>query len=151
LLPDRLLPARVDRGIILPAFLGPQDHAWLGILMEEIDRFRGRPWRELSERLRAPLPCAAPFAKSRAATAVLLRVWRTCEEAAVKPARAREALFTEAAGPAERPRSEVLSAAAERLGVSVADLDAAYWRTSPQNGLFVRLGRSPQSRVRPSA
>ena len=125
LLPDKLLPARIDRGIILPAFLGPQDHAWLGILMEEIDRYRGRPWRELSERLRAPLPCAAPLAKARAATAVLLRLWRTCEEAAARPARAREALFTEAAGPAERPRSEILSAAAARLGVSIADLDAA--------------------------
>ena len=33
------------------------------LLMEEIDRFRGRPRRELEERLRAPLPCAAPVKK----------------------------------------------------------------------------------------
>jgi uncharacterized protein len=131
LLPDSLIPAHVDRGIILPAFLGPQDRAWLGILMEEINRFRGRTWRELTERFRAPLPCAAPFWKSRAATAVLFRLWRAAEEAAVKPCKAREELFLAATAAPERPRNDVVAATAERLGITASDLDAALFADVP--------------------
>src|SRR5688572_23869985 len=109
LLPERRLPARIERGVVVPFFLTAQDHPWLGVLMEEIDRFRGRPRRELNERLRAPLPCAAPFAKSRAATSVLLQMWRAVENGAVAAAAARESVFVAAAGHPGHKREHVLA------------------------------------------
>jgi predicted nuclease of restriction endonuclease-like RecB superfamily len=139
LLPDKLIPARVERGRVLPAFLGPQDHPWLGVLMEEIDRFRGRPRRELDERLRAPLPCAAPFGNSRAATSVLLRLWRCSADAAVDPATAREILFTEGATSCE-PRPRVMAAAAEHLAIAPEALEAALFADLPGE----RIVRAPE-------
>jgi predicted nuclease of restriction endonuclease-like RecB superfamily len=131
LLPEKIIPARIERGSVIPTWLGTHDHAWLGILMEEIDRFRGRPRRELSERLRAPLPCAAPFGKRQAATAVLLRLWRAVEHAPVAPGEAREALFTEAGARPGQSRSIAVAAAAGRLGVTAAELEAALFADLP--------------------
>jgi hypothetical protein len=74
LLPEAVIPARVDRGRILPAFLDERDQPWLHVLIDEVDRFRGRPLRELQQRLREPLPCATPHFKSRAAVRLLLRL-----------------------------------------------------------------------------
>ena len=131
MLADKAIPARVERGQILPAFLGPQDHPWLGILMEEIDRFRGRPRRELEDRLRAPLPCAAPLRKCRAATAVLLRLWRSVADPPVDPPRAREALFTTATELGRRPPSRAIAAAAAQLGITTEALAAALFADLP--------------------
>jgi len=131
LLADNTIPARIERGRVLPAFLGPQDHPWLGILMEEIDRFRGRPRRELEERLRAPLPCAVPFRKARAATTVLLRLWRSVADPPVDPASAREALFTTASEIGRRPRSRATAAAAAQLGITAEALDLALFADLP--------------------
>jgi predicted nuclease of restriction endonuclease-like RecB superfamily len=99
--------------------------------MEEIDRFRGRPRRELVERLRAPLPCVAPFIKSRAAIVVLSRLWRAVEDAPVPPSAAREAAFVAAAellqarqattSAASGSRAAAMTRAAKMLGVSHHD------------------------------
>jgi hypothetical protein len=126
------LPARLERGRIVPAFLGAQDHPWLAVLIEEVGRFTGRPLRLLLDRLRAPLPCAAPYFKCKAATAVVLGLWRARERAAVDPRAARAALFTEAAAPpARRDRAAVVAAAATRLGVEAADLEGALFADLP--------------------
>ena len=140
MLADNKIPARVDRGRVWPDFLGPQDHPWLGILMEEIDRFRGRPRRELEERLRAPLPCAAPLRKCRAATANLLRLWRSVADPPVDPAAAREALFTAAAEPGRPSRAQATEAAAARLGITGEALEAALFADLPGE----RIVRAPE-------
>jgi predicted nuclease of restriction endonuclease-like RecB superfamily len=131
LLAERLIPARIDRGVVVPFFLTERDHPWLGILIEEIDRFRGRPRRELGEHLRAPLPCAAPFMKSRAAALVLLQLWKAVENAVVSPAEAREAVFLAAAARPGQARASVLAAVADGLDASVADVEAALFADLP--------------------
>ena len=73
MLAERLIPATIIAGRIVPGFLGPPDLPWLATLTQEVERFCGRPMRELEERLAAPLPCAAPPFKRRAATAWLAR------------------------------------------------------------------------------
>jgi predicted nuclease of restriction endonuclease-like RecB superfamily len=140
LLPDKLVPARIERGRVVPAFLGPQDHPWLGVLMDEIDRFRGRPRRELDERLRAPLPCAAPYGKCRAATSVLLRLWRSVADAPVAAAVARETLFTQAAERPGEARERALEAAAKHLGITTEALAAALFADLPGE----RIVRPPE-------
>jgi uncharacterized protein len=141
LLAEKLIPARIERGTVLPFFLTARDHPWLGILMEEIDRFRGRPRRELAERLRAPLPCAAPFLKSRAAAAVLLRLWKAVEDAPVDPVLARESVFQAAAARPGAARESVLADVAGLLAVSVADLEAALFADLPDE----RIVRAPDA------
>src|SRR4051794_24607061 len=76
LLPEHDLPLRVldDRGFI--DSLGPEDEPWLRVLLAELERFSGRRRRELAERLAEPLPCETPYFKRRAASRVLLRLWR---------------------------------------------------------------------------
>jgi predicted nuclease of restriction endonuclease-like RecB superfamily len=139
LLPERLLPARIERGVVVPFFLTAQDHPWLGVLMEEIDRFRGRPRRELNERLRAPLPCAAPFTKSRAATSVLLQMWRAVEDGAVAAAAARESVFVAAAGHPGQKREHVLAEVASSFSLSTSQLEAALFADLPDE----RIVRPP--------
>jgi predicted nuclease of restriction endonuclease-like RecB superfamily len=148
LLPEKVIPARIERGVVVPFFLTTQDHPWLAILIEEIDRFSGRPRRELWERLRAPLPCAVPFFKGRAATAVLLRLWRAVEEAAVAPPAAREAVFVAAAAaPAGATRAGIFAEAAAALGVGGdAGLEGALFADLPGE----RIVRAP-SVVPPAA
>jgi predicted nuclease of restriction endonuclease-like RecB superfamily len=131
LLPERLLPARIERGVVVPFFLTAQDHPWLGVLMEEIDRFRGRPRRELNERLRAPLPCAAPFTKSRAATSVLLQMWRSVEDGGVAATVARESVFLAAARRPGQKRQHVLAEVASSWSLSASQLEAALFADLP--------------------
>jgi predicted nuclease of restriction endonuclease-like RecB superfamily len=140
LLAEKLVPARVERGAVVPYFLTAQDHPWLGILMEEIDRFRGRPRRELIERLRAPLPCAAPFVKSRAAAAVLLQMWKAVENSAIAPTLARDSVFQAAAAQPLAVREDVLAGIASRLAVSVPDLEGALFADLPGE----RIVRPPE-------
>ena len=52
LLPDRLLSYSVAGTVVVPHFLGEHDHPWLRTLLEEHERFIGRPQRELDGRLR---------------------------------------------------------------------------------------------------
>jgi len=139
LLAEKLIPARVDRGVVVPFFLTAQDYPWLGILMEEIDRFRGRPRRELGERLRAPMPCATPFMKCRAAAMVLLQLWKAVEDAVVSPVVAREAVFAAAAVRPGETRECVLAEVASRLETSVHDLEVALFADLP-NEKIVRTG-----------
>jgi predicted nuclease of restriction endonuclease-like RecB superfamily len=97
LLPEGDLPLRVvDRAAFFD-FLGPQDEPWLRVLLAELARFEGRRRRELAERLAEPLPCETPYFKRRAATRVLLRLWRRERVAAVPPPEARARLFGAAA------------------------------------------------------
>jgi predicted nuclease of restriction endonuclease-like RecB superfamily len=116
LLPEGDLPLRLVDGGAYFDFLGPQDEPWLRVLLGELARFEGRRRRELAERLAEPLPCETPFFKRRAATRVLLRLWRRERVAAVSPVAARERLFLGAAA-SDAPRADVVAATAEGLGV----------------------------------
>jgi hypothetical protein len=139
LLPEAAIPFRVVRGHVLPGFLDARDLPWLRILIEEIDRFRALPVRDLLERLRQPLPCPTPYHKRRAALAVLLRLWKGEPEAAVPPEQARAALFC--AHAAQATRAEAVAAAAAALGVPAASLEGSLFADLPGE----RLVRAPQT------
>jgi predicted nuclease of restriction endonuclease-like RecB superfamily len=137
LLPEAVIPARVDRGRILPAFLDERDQPWLHVLIDEVDRFRGRPLRELQQRLREPLPCATPHFKSRAAVRLLLRLGSAEITSEVSPAAAREKLFVEAAVQTDTPRGSIVAAAASALGLAPAALERALFADLPGERVFV--------------
>lgn len=120
MLPESSLPFRIQHGHILPGFLDVQDLPWLRVLVDEIDRFRGTPVRDLLERLRQPLPCCCPPFKSRAAKAVLLRLWKGQPDAAIAPGSARQALFCAAVDHETAPAA--FAAAAKALGVTAETL-----------------------------
>jgi predicted nuclease of restriction endonuclease-like RecB superfamily len=116
LLPEADLPLRLVDGGAYFDFLGPQDEPWLRVLLAEVGRFEGRRRRELTERLAEPLPCETPYFKRRAATRVLLRLWRREKVAAVSPPVARARLFRAAAASAA-PRATLVAETAAALGV----------------------------------
>jgi predicted nuclease of restriction endonuclease-like RecB superfamily len=141
LLPDRLLSYSVAGTVVVPHFLGEHDHPWLRTLLEEHDRFIGRPQRELDGRLREPLPCVSPPRKLRLANQVLIRLRRGHRNATVvPPRRARALVFVEAArSPA--PALTVLSTVAATLGVTAGDLQDSLFADLPGERL---VGASAQ-------
>ena len=145
MLPEAVIPARCDRGRILPAFLDERDQPWLHVLIDEVDRFCGRPLRELQQRLREPLPCAAPHFKLRAAVQLLLHLGNSEIKCEISPADARETLFVEAAVQAGKPRTAILAAAAATLGLAPAALERALFADLPGERIF----SGPDSPVSP--
>ncbi len=121
MLPDDLLSCSVAGARVVPQFLGEHDHPWLGVLLEEYERFIGKPQRELEARLREPLPCESPPKKLRLAIQVLGRLRPSQRKTAVPPRRARALVFGEAAR-THAPRETVLSTVAVSLGVTPEDL-----------------------------
>src|SRR5207247_1996058 len=91
------------------------------VLLEEHQRFIGRPQRELEARLRDPLPCESPPQKLRLAIQVLGRLRPRERKSAVPPRRARAHVFGEAARTSALPQA-VWAAVAASLGVSREDL-----------------------------
>ncbi len=145
MLPESAIPFRLVGGHVLPSFLDARDLPWLRVLVEEIDRFRARPVRELLERLRQPLPCATPPFKRRAATSVLLRLWRGEPDAKVPPEEARALLFCTAAAQEEVSRSVAFATAAQALGVTPADLERALYADLPGEKLVCAPASIPST------
>jgi len=137
LLPEATIPFRVVRGRVVPSFLAADDVPWLRVLIEEVDRFRDRPSRELLERLSQPLPCATPRVKRRVAVAILLRMWKSEAAAPVSPERAREVLFCARA--AHATRALAIAQAVASLAVDAAALELALFADLPGE----RLVRPP--------
>jgi predicted nuclease of restriction endonuclease-like RecB superfamily len=109
-------------GPVVPQFLDERDHPWLRCLIEEYERFIGRPQRELDARLRQPLPCESPPEKLKLAIEALSRARCGRRTAAiVPPKRARALVFAEAARTSAAPDA-VLSTVAESLGVTMVAL-----------------------------
>jgi hypothetical protein len=131
LLPESAIPFRIDGGRVLPGFLDARDVPWLRVLVEEIDRFRAMPMRDLLERLRQPLPCATPHFKRRAAVAVLLRLWKSELDAKVPPEKAREVVFCARAAQPEATRSAALQVASSTLGVDLASIERSLFADLP--------------------
>ncbi len=121
MLPDDLLSCSVAGVLVVPHFLGEHDHPWLRVLLEEHERFVGKPQRELEARLREPLPCESPPEKVRLAVQVLGRLRSIHRKTAVPPRRARALVFGEAARTLA-PSHTVLSTIAASLGVTPEDL-----------------------------
>ena len=138
LLPEGAIPFRIERGRVLPGFLDARDIPWLRILVEEVDRFRSLPVRDLLERLRQPLPCSIPPFKRRAAVAVLLRLWKGEPNAAIPPEKAREVLFSARA--MHGTRASALECAAAALGVEAAVIERSLFADLPGE----RLVRAPE-------
>lgn len=93
---------------VVPHFLEERDHPWLRSLLEERERFVGRPQRELDARLRAPLPCEAPPGKKRLAIHALAGLAGSQRHGAVPPRQARSLVFREAARTPGPPRRSSL-------------------------------------------
>ena len=131
LLPDRLLSYSVAGTVVVPHFLGDHDQPWLRALLEEYERFVGRPQRDLDARLREPLPCQSPPRKLKLAVQVLSRLRRGHRSTAVvSPRRARALVFVEAAR-APAPPLTVLSTVAASLGVTAGDLQGSLFADLP--------------------
>ena len=136
---DHLVSYSVAGPRVVPHFLAEHDHPWLRCLLEEHERYVGRPQRDLDARLRDPLPCESPPGKLKLAVEVLVRLGRGRRNAAVvPPKRARALVFVEAARTPE-PRSAVLPKVAASVGVSVADLRGSLFADLPAERLVRAL------------
>lgn len=130
MLPDDLLPLRIKEGRATVDYLDAGDQNWVRALIDELDRYVGRPERELRERLGEPSPLPAPFAKRRVATAVLSRLWRSAIQAPLAPREVRRAVFDEMATSGGR-RSDVLKRVGQRLAIDPSALAAALFADLP--------------------
>ena len=131
-MPDALLNYSLVGNTVVPHFLGELDHPWLRVLLEEHERFVGRPQRELDARLREPLPCESPPRKLRQAACVLAQLRQSRRKAAVPPRRARALVFGEAAR-TPAPPDAILSSVATSLGVNTRQLEDSLFADLPGN------------------
>lgn len=125
-----LLSYSVAGTVVIPHYLGEHDHPWLRVLLEEHERFIGRPQRELEVQLREPLPCESPPRKLRLAIQVLGRLRPRNRKSAVPPRGAREHVFGEAARTSAPPHA-VWSAVAASLSVSLENLQESLFADLP--------------------
>ncbi len=116
--------------LAVPHILGEHDHPWLRVLLEEHERFIGRPQRELEARLRDPLPCESPPRKLKLAIQILGRLRLRERKSAVPPRRARAHVFGEAARTSAPPQA-ILSTVAMSLGVSLEELQDSLFGDLP--------------------
>src|SRR2546425_1294734 len=130
LLSADLLSYSVAGTLAVPHFLGEHAPPWLRVLLEEHERFIGRPQRELEARLRDPLPCESPPRKIRLAIQVLGRLRPRERKSAVPPRRARAHVFGEAARTSAQSQA-ILSTVAASLGVSLEDLQDSLFADLP--------------------
>ena len=144
MVPESYLPYSLRGEAVLPHFLREDDHPWLRTLLEECDRFVGRPQRELDERLAEPLLCASPPGKRRLAIHVLGRLSRTERRLPVPAKRVRGEVFGEAAR-SRVPRDVVLATVAGRFGLTPAELANALFADLPGERLVI----SPEEPLSP--
>ena len=138
-MPDGLLSYSVIGGLVVPRFLGEHDHPWLRVLLEEHERFIGRPQRELEAHLREPLSFGGPPTRRKQAIQVLTKLRRgSHRRAAVPPRRARALVFAEA-GRTEGSPATVLSTVAATLGVSAEELQDSLFADLPGERLIAPL------------
>jgi len=125
-----------------PDWLGPQDHGWLEVLVEEHERFLGKRRRELAARLREPLPCFAPGHKRLLATAVLGKSLNARSSSHLLPRSVREQLALAATRTGSR--AEALTATAATLGATIAELEAAVFADLPGEKVIEVRGAFPK-------
>ncbi len=143
MLPQNDLPLRVIGATAHFDFLGPQDEPWVGFLLAEMHRFEGKRRRQLAERLAEPMPFEAPHFKRRAASRVLMRLWKPERLRGPRPALLREALFVAAAG--NSPPDAVVGEVATRFGMDQQALRTALFSDLPGE----RIVQAPAERPCP--
>jgi hypothetical protein len=130
LLPANLLSCEIRRSAAIPRFLGDADRPWVRALIDECERFTGRPVRELESRLRDPFP-GAPDDKRRLVAHLLLGIARSRIESPLPPREMRAALFLTAARFREHGRGEIVTRCAAELGLSPDDVMASVFADLP--------------------
>jgi len=116
LLPEADLPLRIIGNTAYFDFLGPQDEPWVQALLGEMQRFEGQRRRQLAERLAEPFSFNAPYFKRRAASRVLMRLWKPERIVGVRPTVLRQAVFVRAAS--QEDREQVLEDVALEFSLS---------------------------------
>ncbi len=144
MLPEILLPYSACEGRVVPHYLTERDHPWLRVLIDEYERYVGRPRRELDARMREPLPCPCPRRKQALAARVLDRSYGGRSAPPVPPVEARAAVFTAAAR--DEDRRVVLDRVARDLRVAPAALEDALFADLPSERLVV----APNAAVGPA-
>ena len=142
MLPDSLLLHSLVGDEVVPHYLAANDQPWIRSLLDEYDRYVGRPRRELEERLREPLLMAGPYAKQRLAVHVLLRLAATRCPAPLPPRRLRAALTT-AAARSTLCREAVLGEVAASLGLSSRQVEDFLYADLPGERLVADFPLSP--------
>jgi len=116
---------------IVPAFLGEQDHPWLRALIDERERFVGRPRHELSTRSKEPLSVVSPPRKR----AVAAHTLETLARPEGKPGLAARRIRAEVFGAAVATpglRDAVLGEVAGRLRTTVTAIDEGLFADLPE-------------------
>lgn len=131
MLPAALLSYRLKGDEILPAFLGEQDHPWLRALVDERERFVGRPRHELTTRSKEPLSVVSPPRK-RAVAAHTLETLACPEGRPGLAARRIRAEVFMAAVETPGPRDAVLGEVARRLRTTVTAIDDGLFADLPE-------------------
>ena len=140
MLPANLLSCEFRGLAAIPRFLGEADRPWVRTLIDECERFSGRPVRELEARLRDPSP-GAPDDKRRLVAYLLLGMARSRVESPVPPREARAALFTASGRSPADARDAVIARCAGELGVSPAALLGSLFADLPSE----RIAMAPPS------
>jgi hypothetical protein len=130
LVPGTLLRFSVRGDAIVPHYLDERDHVWLRALVDEYERFVGRPRRALAERLRERIAGGGPAGKRALAIQVLDRVYGARTEAAASPVAVRAAVFAAAVRSADRGAALAQGAAA--LGVALESVEDALFADVPE-------------------
>jgi predicted nuclease of restriction endonuclease-like RecB superfamily len=130
LVPGSRLAYSLHGDRVVPHFLEASDHPWLRALLEEYERFVGRPYRELVERLGEEPRSANPTGKRRLAIHVLERASSRRNESAAHARRVRAAVFEEAAR-SRAARDIVLASVAKELGMRPNEVEAALFADLP--------------------
>ena len=138
MLPQADLPFRILGATAYFDFLGPQDEPWVAALLVEMQRFEGQRRRQLAERLAEPLPFEAPYHKRRAASRVLMRLWKPERLVGLRPVVVRQALFAAAASSSMTTQQTMLAVANE-LGISLTTLEQSMFGDLPGE----RIVRAP--------
>jgi len=140
LLPANLLSCEFRGSAAIPRFVSEADRPWIRALIDECDRFAGRPIRELEARLRDPAP-GTPDDKRRLVAHLLLGMARSRVESSVPPREARAALFMASGRSPAEARDAVIARCAGELGVSPAGLMGSLFADLPSE----RIAVSPPS------
>jgi predicted nuclease of restriction endonuclease-like RecB superfamily len=133
LLPADRIHVRLAAGVATPAWLFPEDHVWLNALIDDFARLDGRPYREVAAFLQEPPRRPAPTGKRRMATWTLQSLCRR-ERPSLDAASLRSTLAVEAQRTRDEGRfnrAEVLSAAAQRLGLPSEAVEAHMFADLP--------------------
>jgi predicted nuclease of restriction endonuclease-like RecB superfamily len=115
------VPYKLRSGTARIDYLGAHDYSWLAAILAEFERFEGKRWRELEERLKEPFGIPLDPRKLQGAMQALRSLFG-CAPSGLDAARARREVFALAAE-STGSRGEILAEAARRLRVSEEELE----------------------------